>query len=88
VKAEIPNTLIDEAAQWEDLHRWERKQLGMALRRLGLTYSEIQDVIPVPSSTLSNWCRDVTLSRDQREDQCTHIPWRTERHTAETAHRN
>ena len=37
----------------------------MALRRLGLTYSEIQAIIPVPNSTLSNWSRDVPLSTAQ-----------------------
>ena len=77
MKPEIHSTLVDEASQWEDLHRWERKQLGIALRRLGLTYSEIQSIIPVPSSTQSNWTRDVTLSRDQIEA----IRERTDAHT-------
>jgi len=65
MKPAIPIALLAEAAEWGDLHRWERKQLGMALRRLGLTYSEIQSVIPVPSGTLSNWCRDVPLRSNQ-----------------------
>jgi hypothetical protein len=43
----------------------ERKQLGMALRRLGLTYSEIRSVIPVPKGTLANWSRSVTLTDAQ-----------------------
>ena len=64
---EIPQRLLDEAAEWEVLHRWERSQLGKALRALGLTYTEIQDVIPVPSGTLSNWSRDVPLSQNQIE---------------------
>jgi hypothetical protein len=68
MKPEIPGTLVDEASQWEDLHRWERKQLGIALRRLGLTYSEIQDIIPVPKGTLSNWCNAIPLS-DERHTQ-------------------
>jgi hypothetical protein len=62
---EIPRALTEEASQWQDLHRWERKQLGMALRRLGLTYSEMQSVIPVPRSTLSNWISNVPLSEEQ-----------------------
>ena len=62
---EIPQHLLDEASDWDELHRWERSQLGKALRSLGLTYSEIQAVIPVPSGTLSNWSRDVTLTSDQ-----------------------
>lgn len=65
MKPEIPPALLLEASEWDALHRWERKQLGMALRRLGLTYSEIQSVIPAPKSTLSNWCRDVLLSTEQ-----------------------
>jgi hypothetical protein len=65
MKPVIPTALLAEAAEWADLHRWERKQLGMALRRLGLTYSEIQSVIPVPKGTLSNWCREVQLTSNQ-----------------------
>ncbi|MFV1963671.1 MAG: hypothetical protein ACC658_17865 [Acidimicrobiia bacterium] len=65
MKPEIPTALLHEASEWDALHRWERKQLGMTLRRLGLTYSEIQSVIPVPKSTLSNWSRDVALTRTQ-----------------------
>lgn len=65
MKPEIPVALLDEASIWDALHRWERKQLGMALRRLGLTYSEIQSVIPVAKGTLSNWSRDVPLNSEQ-----------------------
>ena len=65
MKPVIPTALLAEAAEWADLHRWECKQLGMALRRLGLTYSEIQSVIPVPKGTLSNWSRNVTLTDTQ-----------------------
>ena len=61
----IPQHLLDEADEWDDLHRWEKSQLGKALRALGLTYTEIQAVIPVPSGTLSNWSRDVTLTTAQ-----------------------
>ncbi|MEN8040023.1 MAG: hypothetical protein ABFR95_00815 [Actinomycetota bacterium] len=61
----IPGNLLAEASQWSELHRWERKQLGMALRRLGLTYSEIQSVIPVPRGTISNWSQEVTLTGAQ-----------------------
>lgn len=61
----VPADLLDEASQWDELHRWERKQLGLALRRLGLTYSEIQCIIPVPKGTLSNWSQEVRLGPDQ-----------------------
>ena len=65
MKPEIPGVMLAEASQWSDLHRWERKQLGLALRRLGLTYSEIQSIIPVPRGTLSNWSQEVTLTSTQ-----------------------
>ena len=35
------------------------------MRRLGLTYGEIHEIIPVPKGTLSNWCRDVDLTPAQ-----------------------
>jgi len=64
---EIPQELLDKASIWNELHRWERSQLGKALRTLGLTYTEIQSVIPVPRGTLSNWSRDVPLNSAQIE---------------------
>ena len=64
---EIPADLIDRAAEWDELHRWERSELGKALRRLGLTYGEIRDLIPVPKGTLSDWCREIDLSKEQIE---------------------
>jgi len=39
--------------------------LGRALRRLGWSYGEIREVIPVPKGTLSSWCRQVRLDADQ-----------------------
>ncbi|MDA2978953.1 MAG: hypothetical protein O3B42_04225 [Actinomycetota bacterium] len=64
---DIPNDLLQLAAEWDDLHRWERKQLGLALRRLGLTYSEIQTIVPLPKGTLSLWGKEVELSPSQVE---------------------
>lgn len=61
----IPHELLEQASEWQELHRWERSQLGKALRSLGLTFTEIQQVIPVPKSTLSNWCREVSLTANQ-----------------------
>ena len=58
-------TLLAQAAGWEDLTRWERAELGRALRRLGWSYGEIAALVPVPKGTLSNWCRDIRLSADQ-----------------------
>ncbi len=52
---------------WDTSSRWERSELGKDLRRLGLSYGEIMDLIPVVKSTLATWCRDVRLSDEQYE---------------------
>lgn len=62
-----PNALLARAAKWEDLTRWERAEVGRALRRLGWAYTEIRQVIPVPKSTLSGWCQTVALTWEQVE---------------------
>ena len=67
MKPEVPPRLLDRAAEWDDLHRWEHCELGKALRRLGLTYGDVQEIISVPKSTLSNWCRQILLTPDQIE---------------------
>lgn len=43
----------------------EAKLKAQAMRKKGLSYKEIQMVIPVPKSTLSGWCRDVILTEQQ-----------------------
>ncbi len=68
MRPRVPQDLIDVADDWDDLHRWERSELGRALRRLGLTYGEIRGIIPVPKSTLSNWCREILLTGRQIDD--------------------
>jgi hypothetical protein len=65
MRPEVPQDLFARTADWAELHRWERSELGKALRRLGLTYREIRDLIPVPKGTLSYWCRDIDLSEAQ-----------------------
>lgn len=67
MKPEVPQELLEHAADWDALHRWERSELGKKLRRLGLTYGEIRELIPVPKSTLSNWCHEITLTTEQIE---------------------
>jgi hypothetical protein len=52
---------------WERLSRWERSELGKDLRRLGLSYGEIMELIPVKKSTLATWCRDVKPTDKQVE---------------------
>jgi hypothetical protein len=55
----------DRFDAWDSLSRWERSELGRDLRRLGLSYGEIMDLIPVKKSTLATWCRDVKLTEEQ-----------------------
>lgn len=62
-----PNDLLARAESWEDLSRWERAELGRALRVLGWSYAEIRETIPVPKATLSGWCSGIQLRQDQIE---------------------
>jgi len=63
---QIPDELCARAQRWSELKRWERRELGQELRRLGLSYNEIAQIIPVHDGTLSGWCRDIQLSEEQR----------------------
>ncbi len=67
MRPEVPQELLDRADEWDDLHRWERSELGKSLRRLGLTYGEIRGLIPVPKGTLSYWYREIQISSEQIE---------------------
>ena len=64
MKPSIPRDLLELAATWSNLHRWERAELGRSLRRLGLSYGEIRALVPAPKGTLSYWCRDIKLSAE------------------------
>lgn len=59
--------MLERAARWAELKQWERRELGQQLRRLGLSYREIREIIPVPPATLSSWCRDIELTQEQCE---------------------
>jgi hypothetical protein len=61
----IPPSILKDAASWPDLSRWDRAELGRSLRRLGLSYGEIREIIPVPKGTLAHWCREIELSEEQ-----------------------
>ena len=74
MRPHVPKELLEQAKEWDELHRWERSELGKALRRLGLTYGEIRAIIPVPKGTLSNWCRDIALTPDQVEAIRARVP--------------
>jgi hypothetical protein len=56
---------LERVRDYETFSRWERAELGRDLRRLGLSYGEIMDLIRVKKSTLATWCRDVELTNDQ-----------------------
>jgi len=62
---DIPTDLIEIAARFEALGQWDRAELGRSLRRLGLSYGEIRELIPVPKGTLAGWCREIRLSQEE-----------------------
>ena len=62
----LPDEVLERTRQWSILHRWERKRLAQELRGFGLTYAEIQQLVPVPKSTLSTWCSRIELSSELR----------------------
>lgn len=43
----------------------EKKIKAQTLRKKGLSYREIQKIIPVSKSTLSDWCRDLAITKEQ-----------------------
>ncbi len=55
----------DRIDRWDSLSKWEKSELGKDLRRSGLSYGEIMELIPVKKSTLATWCRDVALTDEQ-----------------------
>ncbi len=64
---ELEAAVLQRVRAYESLSRWERSELGRELRRVGLSYGEIMELIPVKKSTLATWCRDVKLTPDQIE---------------------
>jgi hypothetical protein len=62
---ELEAEVLERVGTYESLSRWERSELGRTLRRLGLSYGEIMELIPVTKSTLATWCREVKLTRGQ-----------------------
>ena len=62
---EVRAELLERIDHWDGLSRWERSELGKDLRRFGLSYGEIMDLIPVKKSTLATWCREVALTEEQ-----------------------
>ena len=64
---ELEASILGRVRGYVSASRWERAELGRDLRRLGLSYGEIMDLIPVRKSTLATWCRDVRLTDGQIE---------------------
>ena len=62
---ELGNEFRARIEEWDGLSRWERSELGKDVRRVGLSYGEIMDLIPVKKSTLATWFRDVRLTQEQ-----------------------
>lgn len=59
--------ILERARAYESLSRREKSELARDLRRLGLSYGEIMDLIPVKKSTLATWCRDIWITDEQIE---------------------
>lgn len=64
---ELEAEVLERVGTWKSLSRWEKSELGKDLRRQGLSYGEIMDLIDVKKSTLATWCREVELTQDQIE---------------------
>ncbi|HKX75872.1 MAG TPA: hypothetical protein VJR05_10830, partial [Acidimicrobiia bacterium] len=64
---EPPSEVTAQVSRWDHLSRWERAELGRRLRRLGWTYGEIMEVLPVGKGTLAGWCKDIRLTEAQIE---------------------
>lgn len=47
------------------MKRWEVKERVISLRKKGLSYNEIRAKIPLAKSTISHWCRDIELTKEQ-----------------------
>ncbi len=62
---ELEEHFLERVGNWDRLSRWEKSELGRDLRRAGLSYGEIMDMIDVKKSTLATWCRDMSLSAEQ-----------------------
>ena len=62
---ELEAVVLERVETYRSLSRWEKSELGRELRRLGLSYGEIMELIPVKKSTLATWSRDIWLTEEQ-----------------------
>ena len=47
------------------MKKWEIKEKVISLRKKGLSYNEIRSEMPLAKSTISDWCRDIKLTKRQ-----------------------
>lgn len=62
---ELEKAVLERVGTYQSLSRWEKLEVGKDLRREGLSYGEIMELIPVKKSTLATWCQDVDLTDEQ-----------------------
>lgn len=62
---ELEERILKRVRNWDAMSRWEKSELGRDLRREGLSYGEIMDLIDVKKSTLAAWCSSVRLTEEQ-----------------------
>jgi hypothetical protein len=65
---DVPAVLRTSIAGYRSLGQWDRADLGRSWRRLGLSYGEIMEPIPVPKRTLAGRCRKIRLSDEQARE--------------------
>ena len=83
----LSSELVESIRRWPELKRWERREIGQTLRRLGLSYREIAAVIPVHKGTLSGWCATLELSDEQLRRLAANRPVIADRHRLGVARR-
>lgn len=46
--------------------KWELQEKASDLRKRGLSYKDILKTVPVSKSTISRWCKDISLTSEQK----------------------
>ncbi len=46
--------------------KWELQEKASDLRKRGLSYKDILKTVPVSKSTISRWCKDISLTKEQK----------------------
>jgi hypothetical protein len=61
----IDPSLRAQLALWTELDRGDQVRLAHDLRRTGLSFREVGQLVPVPKSTVVGWCRGIELTEEQ-----------------------